>query len=55
MTTSVRRKDPVLICAIAAAVDPAFPDPHLPTHEATVTLTDHRPSERRVEFVPSHA
>ncbi|MFE2585878.1 NAD(P)/FAD-dependent oxidoreductase [Streptomyces sp. NPDC059378] len=36
-------------------VDPAFPDPHLPTHGATVTLTGHSPSERRVEFVPSHA
>ncbi|KJK57808.1 oxidoreductase C-terminal domain-containing protein [Saccharothrix sp. ST-888] len=36
-------------------VDPAFPDPHLPTHGPTVTLTGHSPSERRVEFVPSHA
>lgn len=34
-------------------VDPAFPDPHLPTHGATVTLTGHSPSERRVGFVPS--
>ncbi|MFD5659259.1 NAD(P)/FAD-dependent oxidoreductase [Streptomyces hirsutus] len=36
-------------------VDPDFPDPHLPTHGPTVTLTGHSPSERRVEFVPSHA
>jgi NADPH-dependent 2,4-dienoyl-CoA reductase/sulfur reductase-like enzyme len=36
-------------------IDPAFPDPHLPTHGATVTLTGHSPSERRVAFVPSHA
>lgn len=36
-------------------VDPAFPDPHLPTHGATVTLTGHSTTERRVEFVPSHA
>ncbi|MFG2846312.1 NAD(P)/FAD-dependent oxidoreductase [Kitasatospora sp. NPDC048296] len=36
-------------------VDPAFPDPHLPTHGPTVTLTGHSPSERRVEFVPPHA
>ncbi|MEU4093222.1 hypothetical protein [Streptomyces sp. NPDC026673] len=36
-------------------IDPAFPDPHLPTHGATVTLTGHSPSERRVRFVPSHA
>ncbi|MEU3246134.1 FAD-dependent oxidoreductase [Streptomyces sp. NPDC006875] len=37
------------------AADPAFPDPHLPTHGPTVTLTGHSPSERRVEFVPSRA
>ncbi|WP_351235569.1 FAD-dependent oxidoreductase [Streptomyces sp. NPDC002133] len=36
-------------------VEPAFPDPHLPTHGATVTLTGHSPSERRVEFIPSRA
>ncbi|MEU5101255.1 MULTISPECIES: FAD/NAD(P)-binding oxidoreductase [unclassified Streptomyces] len=36
-------------------VDPAFPDPHLPTHQPTVTLTGHSPSERRVRFVPSRA
>jgi NADPH-dependent 2,4-dienoyl-CoA reductase/sulfur reductase-like enzyme len=36
-------------------VDPAFPDPHLPTHGPTVTLTGHSPSERRVEFAPSYA
>ncbi|MBX7555280.1 FAD-dependent oxidoreductase [Streptomyces sp. tea 10] len=36
-------------------VDPEFPDPHLPSHGPTVTLTGHSPSERRVQFVPSHA
>ncbi|MFE5052307.1 NAD(P)/FAD-dependent oxidoreductase [Streptomyces sp. NPDC056637] len=36
-------------------LDPDFPDPHLPTHGPTVTLTGHSPSERRVQFVPSHA
>ncbi|MFF0778274.1 NAD(P)/FAD-dependent oxidoreductase [Streptomyces sp. NPDC003720] len=36
-------------------IDPEFPDPHLPTHGPTVTLTGHSPSERRVKFVPSHA
>lgn len=36
-------------------IDPQFPDPHLPTHGPTVTLTGHSPSERRVKFVPSHA
>ncbi|MFE9493965.1 NAD(P)/FAD-dependent oxidoreductase [Streptomyces collinus] len=36
-------------------IDPDFPDPHLPTHAPTVKLTGHSPSERRVNFVPSHA
>ncbi|MFG3206926.1 NAD(P)/FAD-dependent oxidoreductase [Streptomyces sp. NPDC048192] len=36
-------------------IDPAFPDPHLPTHEPTVTLTGHSPTERRVHFVPARA
>ncbi|MFB6605236.1 NAD(P)/FAD-dependent oxidoreductase [Streptomyces noursei] len=36
-------------------VDPDFPDPHLPTHGPTVTLSGHSPSERRVRFVPSRA
>ncbi|PIB02707.1 MULTISPECIES: NAD(P)/FAD-dependent oxidoreductase [Streptomyces] len=36
-------------------VDPEFPDPHLPTHGATVRLTGHSPSEQRVEFVPRRA
>ncbi|MFD7754363.1 NAD(P)/FAD-dependent oxidoreductase [Streptomyces sp. NPDC059757] len=35
--------------------DPAFPDPHLPTHEPTVTLTGHSPTERSVQFVASRA
>ncbi|MFI9047035.1 NAD(P)/FAD-dependent oxidoreductase [Streptomyces sp. NPDC053427] len=36
-------------------VDPAFPDPHLPTHEPTVTVSGHSPTERRVQFVASPA
>ncbi|MFD5536840.1 NAD(P)/FAD-dependent oxidoreductase [Streptomyces sp. NPDC127079] len=36
-------------------IDPVFPDPHLPTHEPTVTLTGHSPTERRVQFVPARA
>ncbi len=36
-------------------VDPDFPDPHLPTHGPTVTLTGHSPTEQRVQFVPSRA
>ncbi|MGG2464103.1 NAD(P)/FAD-dependent oxidoreductase [Streptomyces sp. RGM 3693] len=36
-------------------VDPDFPDPHLPTHGPTVTLSGHAPSERRVQFVPARA
>lgn len=36
-------------------IESAFPDPHLPTHGPTITLTGHSPSERRVTFVPSHA
>ncbi|MGW1540011.1 NAD(P)/FAD-dependent oxidoreductase [Streptomyces sp. NPDC002309] len=41
--------------ATLQSIDPDFPDPHLPSHGATVTLSGHAPSERRVEFVPSHA
>ncbi|MFF2144497.1 NAD(P)/FAD-dependent oxidoreductase [Kitasatospora sp. NPDC058190] len=32
-----------------------FPDPSLPSHGATVTLTGHDPSERRVQFTPARA
>lgn len=31
-------------------VDPEFPDPHLPSHEPTVTVTGYAPTERRVRF-----
>ncbi|AEW98957.1 NAD(P)/FAD-dependent oxidoreductase [Streptantibioticus cattleyicolor] len=36
-------------------VPAGFPDPALPTHGASVTLTGHSPSERRVVFTPSRA
>ena len=32
-----------------------FPDPALPTHGPTVTLTGHSPDERRVAFTPARA
>jgi hypothetical protein len=31
-----------------------FPDPRVPTHEATVVLTGHDPNERRVQWIPQH-
>jgi hypothetical protein len=37
-----------------APVPAAFPDPRIPTHEATVVLTGHDPNERRVRWVPRH-
>jgi hypothetical protein len=36
-------------------VPAGFPDPALPTHGPTVTLTGHSPSDRRVVFTPSRA
>ncbi|WP_190812534.1 NAD(P)/FAD-dependent oxidoreductase [Saccharopolyspora pogona] len=36
-------------------VPAGFPDPALPTHGPTVTLTGHSPSERRVVFTPARA
>ncbi len=36
-------------------VPAAFPDPALPTHGPTVTLTGHSPTERRIVFTPSRA
>jgi NADPH-dependent 2,4-dienoyl-CoA reductase/sulfur reductase-like enzyme len=36
-------------------VSARFPDPALPTHGPTVTLTGHPPSERRVVFTPARA
>ena len=35
-------------------VKAAFPDPKIPTHEATVILTGHDPNERRVEWIARH-
>ena len=32
----------------------AFPDPRVPTHDATVILTGHDPNERRVQWIPRH-
>ncbi|MFE9867703.1 hypothetical protein ACFYPZ_34140 [Streptomyces sp. NPDC005506] len=40
---------------VLQSVDPAFPDPRLPTHEPTVALTGHSPTERSVQFVASRA
>jgi len=37
-----------------APVPAAFPDPRVPTHEATVVLTGHDPNERRVQWIPRH-
>jgi NADPH-dependent 2,4-dienoyl-CoA reductase/sulfur reductase-like enzyme len=35
-------------------VPAAFPDPRVPTHEATVILTGYDPNERRVQWIPRH-
>lgn len=35
-----------------APLPAAFPDPRVPTHEATVVLTGYNPIERRVEWIP---
>jgi NADPH-dependent 2,4-dienoyl-CoA reductase/sulfur reductase-like enzyme/ferredoxin len=35
-----------------APVPAAFPDPRVPTHEATVVLTGHDPNEQRVQWIP---
>jgi len=32
----------------------AFPDPMVPTYDATVILTGHDPTERRVQWIPRH-
>jgi NADPH-dependent 2,4-dienoyl-CoA reductase/sulfur reductase-like enzyme len=37
-----------------APVPAAFPDPRVPTHEATAVLTGHAPNERRVQWIPRH-
>jgi NADPH-dependent 2,4-dienoyl-CoA reductase/sulfur reductase-like enzyme len=35
-------------------VPAAFPDPRVPTHDATVTLTGYDPNERRVQWIYRH-
>lgn len=35
-------------------VPAAFPDPTVPTHEATVVLTGYDPNEQRVQWIPGH-
>ncbi len=40
--------------APSSPVPAAFPDPRVPTHEATVILTGHDPNERRVQWIPRH-
>ncbi|EFH80476.1 NAD(P)/FAD-dependent oxidoreductase [Ktedonobacter racemifer] len=41
---------PALSCPVPAA----FPDPRVPTHDATVILTGYDPNERRVQWVYRH-
>lgn len=38
----------------SASVPAAFPDPQVPSHEATVVLTGYDPNERRVQWIPRH-
>jgi NADPH-dependent 2,4-dienoyl-CoA reductase/sulfur reductase-like enzyme len=40
--------------ASMSPVPAAFPDPAIPTHEATVVLTGHDPNERRVQWIRRH-
>jgi NADPH-dependent 2,4-dienoyl-CoA reductase/sulfur reductase-like enzyme len=40
--------------ASSSPVPAAFPDPRVPTHDATVILTGHDPNERRVQWIPRH-
>jgi 3-phenylpropionate/trans-cinnamate dioxygenase ferredoxin reductase subunit len=35
-------------------VPAAFPDPRVPTYDATVILTGHDPNEQRVQWIPRH-
>jgi len=37
-----------------APVPAAFPDPGVPTHDATVVLTGYDPNEQRVQWIPRH-
>jgi NADPH-dependent 2,4-dienoyl-CoA reductase/sulfur reductase-like enzyme len=38
----------------SSPVPAAFPDPRVPSHEATVVLTGYDPNERRVQWIPRH-
>jgi len=38
----------------SSPVPAAFPDPRVPTHDATVILTGYDPNERRVQWIPRH-
>jgi NADPH-dependent 2,4-dienoyl-CoA reductase/sulfur reductase-like enzyme len=40
--------------APSSPVPAAFPDPRVPTHDATVILTGYDPNERRVQWIPRH-
>ncbi len=39
---------------LSSPVPAAFPDPRVPTHDATVILTGYDPNERRVQWIPRH-
>ena len=39
---------------LSSPVSAAFPDPRVPTHDATVILTGYDPNERRVQWIPRH-
>jgi len=39
---------------LRSPVPAAFPDPRVPTHDATVILTGYDPNERRVQWIPRH-
>src|SRR5712692_10225504 len=40
--------------ALNSPVSAAFPDPRVPTYDATVILTGHDPNEQRVQWIPRH-
>jgi NADPH-dependent 2,4-dienoyl-CoA reductase/sulfur reductase-like enzyme len=40
--------------APSSPVSAAFPDPRVPTYDATVILTGYDPNERRVQWIPRH-
>ncbi|MEV7524082.1 FAD-dependent oxidoreductase [Streptomyces sp. NPDC091371] len=37
-----------------APLDPDFPDPSVPTHGPTITLSGYSPADRRMTFTPAH-